>query len=45
MTKPIKFNLILDGKPIRDITGLEENFNIDDLLEHYKSGKEKKQCG
>ncbi|MBF0228233.1 MAG: hypothetical protein HQK63_01355 [Desulfamplus sp.] len=38
MTKPIKFNLILDGKPIRDITGLEENFNIDDLLEHYKSG-------
>lgn len=38
MTKPIKFNLILDGKPIRDITGLEENFNIDDLLEHYKRG-------
>ncbi|MGD9732513.1 MAG: hypothetical protein AB7U45_10055 [Desulfamplus sp.] len=38
MTKPIKFNLILDGKPIRDLKGLEEHFNIHDLLEHYKSG-------
>ncbi len=38
MPKTIKFNLILDGKPVRDIEGLKENFNIDDLLLYFKSG-------
>ncbi|MEZ4525519.1 MAG: hypothetical protein R2941_06310 [Desulfobacterales bacterium] len=38
MPKSIKFNMILDGRPVRDLDGLKENFNIDDLLEHYKSG-------
>jgi len=38
MAKAIKFNLILDGKPVRDLEGLRENFNIDDILDHYNSG-------
>jgi len=38
MSKAIKFNLIVDAKPIRTIEQLRENFNIDDILEHYESG-------
>jgi len=38
MAKTIKFNLILDGKPVRDIEGLQENFSIDDILLVYKNG-------
>jgi len=38
MAKTIKFNLILDNKPIRDIKGLQENFCINDVLEFYKKG-------
>lgn len=38
MTKPIKFNLILDGEPVRTLEQLKDNFNIDDILQHYKSG-------
>jgi hypothetical protein len=38
MAKTIKFNLILDEKPIRDIKGLQENFCIDDVLEFYQKG-------
>ena len=36
MAKTIKFNLILDEKPIRDIKGLQENFCIDDILVLYQ---------
>jgi len=38
MTKTIKFNLILDGEPVRTLDQLKDNFNIDDILQHYKSG-------
>jgi hypothetical protein len=38
MTKAIKFNLMLDEKPVRNLEGLKENFNLDDLLSHYNSG-------
>lgn len=38
MPKAIKFNLILDGNPVRNIEGVKKNFNIEDLLSHYKSG-------
>lgn len=38
MAKTIKFNLILDGKPVRTIGELQENFCIDDILEFYQKG-------
>lgn len=38
MSKTIKFNLILDSIPVRDLEGLRNNFNLDDLLDHYRSG-------
>lgn len=38
MAKTIKFNLILDGQPIRDIKGLQENFCIEDILDFYENG-------
>ncbi|HOP51153.1 MAG TPA: hypothetical protein PK887_11110 [Ignavibacteriales bacterium] len=38
MAKTIKFNLILDGKPVRTIEELQENFCIDDVLEFYQRG-------
>jgi len=38
MAKTIKFNLMLDGKPVRIIEELQENFCIDDILEFYQKG-------
>ena len=38
MAKTIKFNLILDEKPVRNIEELRENFNIQDILEVYENG-------
>jgi hypothetical protein len=38
MAKTIKFNLILDSKPVRTIEELQENFCIDDILEFYQKG-------
>lgn len=38
MAKTIKFNLMLDGKPVRTIEELQENFCIDDILEFYQKG-------
>lgn len=38
MAKTIKFNLILDNKPIRTIEDLRENFSIEDILELYHNG-------
>ncbi|MFN6525830.1 hypothetical protein [Nostoc sp. ChiSLP03a] len=42
MVKTIKFNLILDKNPVRDLNGLTENFNIDDILTYYGNGLLKK---
>jgi len=38
MTKAIKFNLILDGKPVRNLDELQDNFNIEDILSSYRNG-------
>ena len=38
MPKHIKFNLIIDKNPIRDMEDLSNNFNIDDILASYKNG-------
>jgi hypothetical protein len=37
MAKTIKFNLICDGKPVRNIDDLRENFSIDDVLNYYEN--------
>lgn len=37
MTKQIKFNLKLDGHDVRDLDGLLNNLNIDDLYEYFLS--------
>jgi hypothetical protein len=42
MPKQIKFNLIIDKKPIRDIEDLLNNFNIDDILDAYQKGSLKR---
>ncbi len=36
--KPIKFNLIVDGYPVRTLEELREHFNIDDMLQHFYNG-------
>jgi hypothetical protein len=38
MAKTIKFNLIMDNKPIRSISDLQDNFVIEDTLKYYKNG-------
>ncbi|RME48491.1 MAG: hypothetical protein D6795_12875, partial [Deltaproteobacteria bacterium] len=38
MSRPIRFNLLLDGRPVRDLEGLRANFNLSDLLAHHRSG-------
>ena len=38
MAKTIKFNLICDGKPIRTMADLRENFSIEDVLEYFNNG-------
>ena len=38
MAKEIKFNLIVDETPVRDIAGLQDNFCIEDVLELYRKG-------
>lgn len=38
MAKTIKFNLILDGFPVRNLEGLREHFSIEDMLEYYSNG-------
>lgn len=37
MAKTIKFNLICDGKPIRTIEDLQNNFSIEDVLAYYNN--------
>ena len=38
MAKTVKFNLILDGFPVRNLEGLREHFSIEDMLEYYNNG-------
>lgn len=38
MAKTIKFNLICDGKAVRTIEDLKNNFSIEDVLEYYQNG-------
>ena len=38
MTKTIKFNLILDNYPVRNIEGLQEHFSIEDMLKYFENG-------
>lgn len=38
MAKTIKFNLVLDGYPVRTIEELQEHFSIEDILNYYKNG-------
>jgi hypothetical protein len=42
MAKTIKFNLLLDDNPVRDIKSLQNNFCIDNILEVYENGLLKK---
>lgn len=42
MIKAIKFNLILDGKPVRNLDELRDNFNIEDILTSYRNGSLKR---
>ncbi|MBQ3180233.1 MAG: hypothetical protein IJB55_02650 [Firmicutes bacterium] len=38
MAKTIKFNLICDDHPVRNIEQLCEHFSIEDMLKYYKNG-------
>lgn len=38
MAKTIKFNLILDNYPVRDIEGVQEHFSIEDMLKYFENG-------
>jgi hypothetical protein len=42
MAKAIKFNLILDGQPVRNLDDLRENFNVEDVLAAYRNGSLKR---
>jgi len=42
MAKAIKFNLTVDGKPIRDLGDLRNNFNVEDILGIYENGSLKR---
>ncbi len=39
MSATLKFNLMVDGKEVRTLDELRENFNLDDVLKHFYSGK------
>ena len=38
MAKTIKFNLICDGKPIRTLEDLRDNFSVEDVLSYFQNG-------
>lgn len=38
MAKTIKFNLILDDYPVRNIEGLQNHFSIEDVLKYFDNG-------
>lgn len=37
VAKTIKFNLICDGKPVRTIEDLQNNFSVEDILAYYNN--------
>lgn len=39
MAKIQKFNLIIDGESVRDIDQLQDNFCVEDMLDHFKQQK------
>ena len=39
MSTSFKFNLLVDGQKVRTLEELRKNFNLDDVLEHFFSGK------
>ena len=39
MSTTLKFNLMVDGQKVRTLEELRENFNLEDVLEHFYSGK------
>jgi len=42
MAKAIKFNLIIDKQPVRDLDDLVANFNVEDVLEAFQNGSLKR---
>lgn len=38
MAKTIKFNLILDDYPVRNLSGVQEHFSIEDMLKYFNNG-------
>ncbi|MFR8536428.1 MAG: hypothetical protein ACLVD1_08005 [Lacrimispora saccharolytica] len=38
MAKTIKFNLILDDYPVRNLEGLQNHFSIEDMLKYFDNG-------
>ncbi|MBQ6114616.1 MAG: hypothetical protein IJL11_04495 [Synergistaceae bacterium] len=38
MAKTIKFSLICDGKPIRTLDDLRNNFSVEDVLSYFQNG-------
>lgn len=38
MAKTIKFNLILDNYPVRNLADLQEHFSIEDMLHYFSNG-------
>lgn len=38
MAKTIKFNLILDDYPVRNLEGLQKHFSIEDMLKYFRNG-------
>ena len=38
MAKTIKFNLILDNCPVRNLEGIQEHFSIEDMLKYFENG-------
>lgn len=38
MAKTIKFNLILDNYPVRNLEGIQEHFSIEDMLHYFSNG-------
>ena len=38
MAKTIKFNLILDGYPVRTLEELQEHFSLEDMANYFENG-------
>ena len=39
MAKTIKFNLILDGYPVRTLEELQEHFSLEDMANYFETGQ------